>query len=56
MLDSPCKTCKGGKLTHNLCKDKCKRYANYKNELEKVKKANKEIFFVRRIARRRKSG
>lgn len=49
MCDCPCRTCKGGKLTHNLCKDRCTRYADYKNELEKVKTASKEIWFVRRI-------
>lgn len=51
--DCPCRTCKGGKLTHNLCKMKCKRYAKYKNEFKKIKAVSKDIWFVRKIGRYR---
>lgn len=44
MCDCPCRICKGGKLTHNLCKPKCKRYAFYKDELRKIKADNREAW------------
>lgn len=49
MPDSPCRTCKGGKLTHNLCKMKCKRYTEFKNEMKKIKIASNEIWWHRKI-------
>ena len=44
MCDCPCRICKGGKLTHNLCKMKCKRYAFFKDELRKMKADNREAW------------
>ena len=42
MLEVPCKNCKGGKLTHGLCKDRCSRYKTYKADRIEVKKSIKE--------------
>ena len=42
MLNVPCKNCKGGKLTHGLCKDRCSRYKTYKADMIDVKKSIKE--------------
>ena len=42
MLEVPCKNCKGDKLTHGLCKDRCSRYKTYKADRIEVKKSIKE--------------
>ena len=42
MLNVPCKNCKGGILTHGLCKDRCSRYKIYKADRIEVKKSIKE--------------
>lgn len=38
MINVPCKNCKGGKLTHGLCKDRCSRYKTFKIERIEIKK------------------
>ena len=42
MLNAPCKNCKGGKLTHGLCKDRCSRYKDFKTDRIGFKKFMKE--------------
>ena len=42
MLNVPCKNCKGGKLTHGLCKDRCSRYKDFKADRIGFKKFMKE--------------
>ena len=52
MLKCPCKTCKGGRLTHNLCKSKCERFNAYRQECIEIKKDLKNAAEIAKYANR----